>query len=38
MAESTLCPKFHKAIEIFSKRWNALIINQLLSGSSVFAT
>ena len=36
MTESTLCPKFHKAVELFSKRWNALIINQLLSGSQRF--
>ncbi|MCQ6276503.1 helix-turn-helix transcriptional regulator [Bacillus sp. V3B] len=38
MGESTLCPKFHKAIEILSKRWNGLIINQLLSGSQRFCT
>lgn len=36
MGESILCPKFHKAIEILSKRWNGLIINQLLSGSQRF--
>lgn len=36
MTESTLCPKFHKAVELFSKRWNALIINQLLSGPQRF--
>ncbi len=38
MGESTLCPKFHKAVEILSKRWNGLIINQLLSGSQRFCT
>ena len=40
MGESTLCPKFHKAVEVLSKRWNGLIINQLLSeaGSQRFCT
>ena len=38
MGESTLCPKFHKAVEILSKRWNGLIINQLLSGKQRFCT
>lgn len=36
MSGSTLCPKFHKAVELISKRWNALIINQLLSGPQRF--
>jgi DNA-binding HxlR family transcriptional regulator len=36
MGENFLCPRFHKAVEILSKRWNALIINQLLSGSQRF--
>lgn len=36
MAEQTLCPKFQKTVELFSKRWNALIINQLLSGPQRF--
>lgn len=36
MSENTLCPKFHKAVSLFSKRWNALIINQLLSGPQRF--
>ncbi|WP_428911186.1 winged helix-turn-helix transcriptional regulator [Niallia sp. Krafla_26] len=38
MVESTLCPKFFKATEILSKRWNALIINQLLSGPQRFCS
>ena len=38
MGESTLCPKFFKASEILSKRWNALIINQLLSGAQRFCS
>src|SRR3954447_6700542 len=38
MGEMVLCPKFHKAIEILSKRWNGLIINQLLSGSQRFCS
>ena len=38
MGESTLCPKFFKASEILSKRWNALIINQLLSGPQRFCS
>ena len=36
MGETSLCPKFQKAIDILSKRWNALIINQLLSGPQRF--
>jgi len=38
MGESTLCPKFFKATEILSTRWNALIINQLLSGPQRFCS
>lgn len=38
MEENTLCPKFQKAVEILSKRWNALIINQLMLGSQRFCT
>lgn len=38
MEESSLCPKFFKAAEILSKRWNALIINQLLSGPQRFCS
>ena len=38
MGESTLCPKFFKASEILSKRWNGLIINQLLSGAQRFCS
>ncbi|QST01335.1 helix-turn-helix transcriptional regulator [Pontibacillus sp. ALD_SL1] len=32
MEDSSLCPKFEKAVGIISQRWNALIIYQLLSG------
>ncbi|WP_338471952.1 helix-turn-helix domain-containing protein [Niallia sp. XMNu-256] len=38
MGENTLCPKFFKATEILSKRWNALIINQLLLGPQRFCS
>jgi DNA-binding HxlR family transcriptional regulator len=38
MGESSLCPKFYKATEILSKRWNALIINQLMSGAQRFCS
>lgn len=38
MGENTLCPKFFKATEILSKRWNALIIHQLLSGPKRFCS
>jgi DNA-binding HxlR family transcriptional regulator len=31
-----LCPRFEKAIEILSKRWIALIVFQLLSGTQRF--
>lgn len=30
--DSSLCPRFEKAVGIISQRWNALIIYQLLSG------
>jgi DNA-binding HxlR family transcriptional regulator len=36
MNDSSLCPKFEKAINIISKRWTALIIYQLLSGAHRF--
>lgn len=38
MGETPLCPKFQKAVEILSKRWNALIINQLMTGSQRFCS
>lgn len=31
-----MCPKFEKAMNIISQRWNGLIIYQLLEGSSRF--
>lgn len=33
-----LCPKFEKAMELLSKRWNGLIISQLLQGPQRFCT
>ncbi|WP_141433894.1 helix-turn-helix domain-containing protein [Bacillus sp. 03113] len=38
MNQSTLCPKFEKAITILSQRWTGLIIYQLLSGPQRFKT
>ncbi|MFA8439910.1 winged helix-turn-helix transcriptional regulator [Pueribacillus sp. YX66] len=39
MSHSCLCPKFEKAMEILSKRWNGLIIHQLLQeGPQRFCT
>jgi DNA-binding HxlR family transcriptional regulator len=38
MGKNMICPRFQKAIGILSKRWNALIINQLLSGPQRFCT
>ncbi len=34
--ETTMCPKFEKAMEIISQRWVALIIYQLLDGPKRF--
>lgn len=36
MSQSQLCPKFEKAMELLSKRWNGLIIHQLLQGPQRF--
>lgn len=36
MSHSCLCPKFEKAMEVISKRWNGLIISQLLQGPQRF--
>lgn len=36
MNHSRLCPKFESAMEIISKRWNGLIIHQLLHGPQRF--
>ncbi|MFC5559751.1 winged helix-turn-helix transcriptional regulator [Ureibacillus thermophilus] len=37
MNQSTICPKFEKAISIISQRWTALVIYQLLSGPKRFS-
>ncbi|AJY75444.1 winged helix-turn-helix transcriptional regulator [Paenibacillus beijingensis] len=36
MKKESLCPRFEKALETLSKRWNALIVFQLLSGPQRF--
>lgn len=36
MEKEALCPRFEKALETLSKRWNALIVYQLLSGPQRF--
>lgn len=36
MTQSTICPKFEKAISLLSQRWTALVINQLLLGTQHF--
>ncbi|MBM7701309.1 winged helix-turn-helix transcriptional regulator [Metabacillus iocasae] len=38
MNESILCPRFEKAMALFSQRWTGLIIYQLLSGPRRFCT
>ncbi|MBZ5752742.1 winged helix-turn-helix transcriptional regulator [Metabacillus rhizolycopersici] len=38
MKQSTICPRFEKAVSLLSQRWNALIIYQLLSCSGRFST
>lgn len=38
MNQSTLCPKFEKAMKILSQRWSGLIVYQLLSGPQRFCT
>lgn len=38
MEHSSLCPKFEKAMTLVSKRWNGLIIHQLLNGPHRFCT
>ncbi|MFC4023345.1 winged helix-turn-helix transcriptional regulator [Oceanobacillus longus] len=37
MIQSTICPKFEKAISLLSQRWMALIIYQLLLGTQRFS-
>lgn len=36
MKQSTICPKFEKAISLLSQRWTALVIYQLLTGPQRF--
>src|SRR6185312_46869 len=38
MNQSTICPRFEKAISLLSQRWTALVIYQLLSGPQRFGT
>lgn len=38
MADTSLCPRFQKAISLLSQRWTALIINQMLAGPHRFCT
>lgn len=38
MNQSTLCPKFEKAMKLLSQRWSGLIIYQLLTGPQRFCT
>lgn len=35
--ELTICPKFEHALQVLSKRWNTLIIYELLSGTCHFS-
>ncbi|MGG0642624.1 helix-turn-helix domain-containing protein [Sporosarcina gallistercoris] len=36
MKQSTICPKFEKAISLLSQRWMGLVIYQLLLGTQRF--
>ncbi|WP_411346292.1 winged helix-turn-helix transcriptional regulator [Paenibacillus sp. WLX1005] len=38
MDTSMLCPRFEKGMQILSKRWNGLIIYQLLNGPQRFCS
>ncbi|WML45797.1 winged helix-turn-helix transcriptional regulator [Neobacillus sp. PS3-40] len=38
MSQTTLCPKFEKAMKLISQRWSGLIIYQLLFGPQRFCT
>src|SRR3954465_8868461 len=38
MNNTTLCPRFEKGMQILSKRWTGLIVNQLLNGPQRFCT
>ncbi|WP_432353103.1 winged helix-turn-helix transcriptional regulator [Sporosarcina sp. A2] len=37
MKQSTICPKFEKAITLLSQRWTGLVIYQLLLGTQRFS-
>ncbi|MDQ0338809.1 DNA-binding HxlR family transcriptional regulator [Caldalkalibacillus uzonensis] len=37
MKNSSLCPKFEKAMQLLGKRWTGLILYQLLSGPQRFS-
>ena len=36
MKETLLCPRLSKAMELFGKRWTALIVYQLIDGAKRF--
>ncbi|MBO1003966.1 winged helix-turn-helix transcriptional regulator [Pseudogracilibacillus auburnensis] len=36
--DTSLCPRFEKAMKILGQRWTGLIINQLLNGPQRFCT
>lgn len=36
MAQHEMCPRFEKAVTILSQRWTALLIYQMLDGSTRF--
>ncbi|MGO4370511.1 winged helix-turn-helix transcriptional regulator [Paenibacillus sp. YIM B09110] len=38
MEQQTLCPRFEKGMDMFSRRWTGLIIYQLLEGTQRFCT
>ncbi len=33
MADVSICPKYHKAVELLGRRWNGAIVQALLAGS-----
>ena len=38
MASTTLCPRFHKAIELVGSRWTGAILQMLMPGPARFST
>lgn len=38
MAAATLCPRFHRAVELVGSRWTGAILRVLMSGRARFAT